>query len=211
MKIFFLKTRYLFLSLLFSIAYEAAIAQQISFKDTLATYNLHKTRINKTGLKILGSWGLVNITAGGIGYVTSTQNETKYFSEMSMAWGVVNTGIAALSLINVRREMAANLGYEGAYRSYKASKKLYLINAGLDVVYIGVGLGLAGYSQNTRLTKTDQSMYSGFGKSVVIQGVFLLLFDNFMFSAHQLDNSKWYRIMNEIRFTNKTVGFNYSF
>ncbi len=162
-------------------------------------------------MKVLGGWGLANIAAGGIGYATANRDEAKYFSEMSMAWGVVNTGIAALSLINIRREMAADMGYERSYRSYKANKRLFLINAGLDVVYIGAGLGLASYSQNSKLTKTDQAMYGGFGKSVVIQGVFLLLFDNIIFSAHQLDNSKWYRIMNEIRFTNKTVGFNYSF
>ncbi len=171
---------------------------------------MHKCRINKTGMKVLGAWGLGNIAAGGIGYFTTNQSETKYFSEMNMAWGVVNTGIAALSLLNIRRELAANLGYEGSYRNYKANKRLYLINAGLDVVYIGIGVGLASYSQNSKLTKTDRAMYGGFGKAIVIQGVFLLLFDNFMFSAHQLDNSKWFRIMDEIRFTNKTLGFVYA-
>jgi hypothetical protein len=162
-------------------------------------------------MKVLGSWGLANIAAGSISYFTTNQSETKYFSEMNMAWGIVNTGISTLSLLNIRREMAANLGYEGSYRSYKANKRLYLINAGLDVLYISAGVGLSAYSQNSKLKNADQAMYSGFGKSIVIQGVLLLLFDNFMFSAHQLDNSKWYRIMDEIRFTNKTVGFNYNF
>lgn len=183
-------------------------AQQISFKDTIATYNFHKIKINKTGMEVLGSWGLVNIAGGSIGYFTTGQDETKYFCEMTALWGVVNTGIAAISLAGIKNELTARMDYEQSYHSYLANKKLYLINAGLDVVYIGAGVGLSAYSQTT---KNNQAIYSGFGKSIVIQGIFLLLFDNIMFSTHQLDNSKWFRIMNEIRFTNKTVGFNYSF
>ncbi len=185
-----------------------ANAQQISFKDTIAAYNLHKAHINKTGMAVLGSWGLVNIAAGGIGYFTAKQDETKYFSEMSMAWGVVNTGIAGLTMRAMKRELALKTNSEGYYRSYLTNKRIYLINAGLDVVYIGAGVGLTAYAHQS---KRNQDIYSGFGKAVVVQGIFLLLFDNIMFSAHQMDNSNWYRIMNEIRFTNRTIGIEHTF
>jgi len=183
-------------------------AQEVSFKDSLAAYNLHRISITRTGMKVLGSWGIVNIAGGAVTYFTTTQDEWKYFSEMNVLWGAVNTGIAAMSLAGIRREMAIKMDYQQSYGRYRANKKLYLINAGLDVIYIGAGIGLTAYAQNTN---KDQPIYSGFGKSIAVQGIFLLLFDNIMFSANQLDNSKWFRLMNEIRFTGNSVGFNHSF
>ena len=183
-------------------------AQEVSFKDSLAAYNLHRISITRTGMKVLGSWGIVNIAGGAVTYFTTTQDEWKYFSEMNVLWGTVNTGIAAVSLAGIRREMEAKMDYRQSYGRYRANKKLYLINAGLDVIYIGAGIGLTAYAQNTN---KDQPIYSGFGKSIAVQGIFLLLFDNIMFSANQLDNSKWFRLMNEIRFTGNSVGFNHSF
>ena len=186
----------------------SANAQEVSFRDSLAAYNLHRISITRTGMEVLGSWGIVNIAGGAVTYFTTTQDEWKYFSEMNVLWGTVNTGIAAVSLAGIRREMEAKMDYRQSYGRYRANKKLYLINAGLDVIYIGAGIGLTAYAQNTN---KDQPIYSGFGKSIVIQGIFLLLFDNIMFSANQLDNSKWFRLMNEIHFTGNSVGFNYSF
>jgi len=183
-------------------------AQEVSFKDSLAAYNLHRISITRTGMKVLGSWGIVNIAGGAVTYFTTTQDEWKYFSEMNVVWGAVNTGIAAMSLAGIRREMAIKMDYQQSYGRYRANNKLYLINAGLDVIYIGAGIGLTAYAQNTN---KDQPIYSGFGKSIAVQGIFLLLFDNIMFSANQLDNSKWFRLMNEIRFTGNSVGFNHSF
>ena len=200
--------RYFFLILSIGFLPVDINAQEISFKDTIAAYNLHRINMNKTGMKVLGSWGLVNIGVGCYSYYTTKQDEMKYFSEMNVLWGAVNMGIAAISLASVRKEMAANLNYEQSYQSYLSTKRLYLINAGLDVIYIGAGVGLTAYSRNV---KKNEAIYSGFGKSVAIQGVFLLLFDNIMFSAHHLDNSKWFRIMNEIRFTNKGIGYSHTF
>ena len=194
--------------LLLSVVLPYVHGQEISFKDTVAAYNSQRIKINKTGMEVLGSWGLVNIAGSGVGYFAAKQDEWKYFHEMNVLWGVVNTGIAAMGMVGVRKEMAKKLNYQQAYDRYLANKKLYLINAGLDVLYIGTGIGLATYSKSA---KSDKDIYSGFGKSLVVQGVFLLLFDNVMFASHASGNSKWYRLMNEIRISNAGVGFNHSF
>jgi hypothetical protein len=203
-----LKTRFIFLFLPFLLVLHSIHAQEVSFKDSLAAYNLHRINITKTGMKVLGSWGLVNIAGGAAGYFAAKQDEVKYFSEMNVLWGAVNTGIAAISLSGVRREMAAKMNYEQSYNRYLANKRIYLFNAGLDIFYIGAGVGLTAYGQND---KKDQPVLYGYGKSIVVQGIFLLLFDNIMFSANQLDNSKWFRLMNEVRFTKNSIGFNYHF
>lgn len=183
-------------------------AQQLSFKDTIAAYNTYRVNTNRTGMKVLGGWGLVNIAAGTAGYFTAPENEWKYFHEMNAIWGVVNTGIAALGLYGVRKEANGKLSFKQSYGHYLADKRLYLINAGLDVVYIGAGIALNEYGRDA---KHDADIYSGFGKSVAVQGVFLLLFDNIMYAAHQRYNTRWLRIMSEIRFSGTSLGFIHTF
>jgi len=202
------KIKYTLLILVLLTALPYAHGQEVSFKDTVIAYNSHRIKINKTGMEVLGSWGIVNIAGSGIGYFTAKQDEWKYFHEMNVLWGVVNTGIAAMGMGGVRKEMRENLDSKQAYSRYLANKKLYLINAGLDVLYIGAGIGLATYSKSA---KSDAAIYSGFGKSLVVQGVFLLLFDNVMFASHASSNSKWYRLMDEIRISGNGVGFNHTF
>ena len=155
-------------------------------------------------MKVLGSWGLISVAGGTIGYFTAKQDEWKYFHEMNVLWGVVNTGIAAMGLAGVHKEMAASMNYKQSYDRYLANKKLYLINAGLDVLYIGTGVALNEYGQKA---KNSQAIYTGFGKSIAIQGIFLLLFDDVMFAAHQRYNSKWYILMSDLRFTGNSIGF----
>ncbi len=198
----------LFMAVLLSLSPVDCHAQELSFKDTIAAYNSYRIKTNKTGMKVLGGWGLVNIAAGGVGYFTSADDQWKYFHEMNALWGAVNTGIAALGLHGVRKEVAAQLNYRQSYGHYLADKRLYLINAGLDVLYIGAGVALNEYGNST---KHDAVIYNGFGKSIAIQGVFLLLFDNVMFAAHQRYNSRWFRLMNEIRFSGNSVGLVHTF
>jgi hypothetical protein len=183
-------------------------AQEISFKDTIAAYNSQRLHINRTGMEVLGAWGIVNIAGGGIGYFTAKQDKWKYFQEMNFFWGVINTGIAASGFAGVRKEMQKKMTADQAYDRYQATKKLYLINIGLDVVYIGTGVILTSAGNNN---KRNGDILNGFGKSVALQGVFLLLFDNVMFASHQRNNSNWFRIMNEIHVSGTGVGINHTF
>jgi len=185
-------------------------AQEISFKDTVAAYTTHRLRVNNTGMQILGAWGIANIAGSGAGYFAARQDEWKYFHEMNVLWGVVNTGIAAFGMSNVRKEMRTRYNYQQAYERYRATKKLYLINAGLDVLYIGTGVALNSLAPQAKKTSAT-NMLKGFGRSIAVQGVFLLLFDNIMFAAHQHNNSKWYQIMNEIQVSGAGIGFIHTF
>jgi len=159
-------------------------------------------------MEVLCSWGIANIADGGIGYFTAKQDEWKYFHEMNALWGVVNTSISAFSLRNGRREMAEKLNAQQSYAQYKASKKIYLINSGLDLVYIAAGLGLTKYAATT---KNNTALFNGFGKSVVLQGTFLLIFDSFMYTSHARYDSRWVRIMDEITLGSSTIGIRHNF
>lgn len=183
-------------------------AQELSFKDSIAAYNSQRIHTNKNGMGVLGAWGLVNIAAGGVGYFTAKDEEWEYFHEMNVLWGVVNTGIAAMGMAGVKKEMAATLSGRQAYDRYRSNKKLYLINAGFDVLYIGTGVALNEYG---RTQTKDKPLFQGFGKSIAIQGIFLLLFDEVMYMSHMRQNSKWFQLMNELRFTGNSVGLVHQF
>lgn len=202
-----MRSKYIFLVFLFLLPHHAH-AQVISFNDTVASYNRIRMKINKTGMKVLGAWGIANIAEGGIGYFTAKQDEWKCFQGMNALWGAVNTGIAAISLSAARRESKERLTFQQAYARYHASKKIYLINCGLDVVYMGAGIGLVKYSETT---KNNPALFSGFGKSIALQGAFLLLFDNVMYSSHARYAPLWFRIMNEIHVSGNGVGIIHTF
>jgi hypothetical protein len=183
-------------------------AQEISFKDTVAAYNAKWPNINKVGMEVLGAWGISNMTSGGIGYFTAKQDEWRFFHEMNIVCGAVNTGIAAVGLAGIKRELNAKMNFQRSYDRYLSNKRVYLINAGIDLVYIAAGVGLVAYAGNT---KTDKEMFLGFGRSATLEGVFLLLFDNVMYAALQKNNSNWFRIMNEIHISGQSVGFVHTF
>jgi hypothetical protein len=125
---------------------------------------------------------------------------------MYALWGAVNLGIAGMGYMGARKEMNAHYDCAGMLHRYEANKRLFLLNAGLDVLYISSGVYLQEYAKNVR---TDADTWRGFGKSVTMQGIFLLVFDGVMFSMHQHQDRKWYRMLNGICVTGNGVGFRY--
>lgn len=159
-------------------------------------------------MKVLGAWGIANAAAGGTGYLTARQDEWRYFHEMNAAWGIVNTGIAAIGLRHSIREEQLKYGSVKAYKKYLADKRLYLISSAADVAYIGTGIALLKYGETGN---RNPAMYTGFGKAIALQGIFLLLFDNVLFATQLHNNSKWYILMDEIRFTGSGLSYAHQF
>lgn len=190
--------KYLLCSCCMLLLVATAYAQQLSFKDTIAAYNNNRMRTNGKGMLTLGAWGIANMAAGGAGYFAAKKEEWKYFHEMNFAWGAINTGIAALGLRGIGKERARKYNYLQAHQQYQANKRLYLLNAGLDVLYVGTGVAL---TEIGRTSTNRKDMLTGFGRSVAIQGVFLLLFDNVMYASHARRNSKWRQLLDEIQIT----------
>jgi len=201
--------KYLLLVLLLGLHAACAHAQVISFKDTIATYNLQRIRLNTTGTRVLATWGIANMAAGAIGYAAHPQeDEWKYFHAMNAGWGAVNTVIATAGMLRSRSELRNVPGADKAYKRYKNNKRLYLVNSGLDVAYIVTGIAMSRHGQNGKTT--NPALYTGFGNSITLQGVALLLFDNFMYAAQLRNNSNWYRIINEIRLSGNSIGINHT-
>ncbi len=76
---------------------------------------------------------------------------------MTGVWALVNAAIAYG-------------GWLGAEPNPASLRQLLWINAGLDILYMAVGLGL---------WMRPRPMLKGFGFAIAIQGLFLFLFDLF--------------------------------
>jgi len=142
-------------------------------------------KTNNTGMMVLGSWAVANIATGAVGWARGS-GENKYFHQMNVMWNVVNLGIAGIALFNNYRMDLSGLGDMELLDKHIKSEHLFLINAGLDVLYIGTGALLRGLSHKSA---KRQDLMNGYGSSLILQGSFLLIFDAAMWGiqhAHRL-------------------------
>lgn len=172
-----------FLTLLFvMVAVSLVFSQEIGPGDFHATSN----KINTTGMYVLGGWAIANIAGGAVGWANST-GSAKYFHQMNLFWNTVNLGIAGFALYSNLTNDFSMLSSDEMLLKHTKTENLYLINAGLDVVYIGTGFLLKHLSVNN-LNKQD--LLKGYGNSIILQGGFLMIFDLIMWGIqrnHRLD------------------------
>jgi hypothetical protein len=191
------------LTLLLLLAFTRAMSQ-----DSLAKYNYLRDQVTTSGMKVLGSWGLVNLGVGVAGWAGSKEGRSKYFYQMTTLWGAVNTGVAALGLAGIKRNQKARLDKAGSLKAQQIIEKTFLINGGIDFVYIGAGIYL-----NSRGNKRDDVKQKGYGSAVIMQGVFLLLFDATMYKLQTTNGRKMRKFLdkNAISFSGNRAGITHSF
>ncbi|WP_460983448.1 DUF6992 family protein [Spirosoma fluminis] len=149
----------------------ATLAQRVAPAADLRQFSEQRIRHQKTLGLTLGSYALANIGVGAIA-AGQTTGETKYFHRMNLYWNLVNLGIAGLGLLGSRKSAGETLGQ--AVRQHENFKQVLLVNAGLDVAYVLGGAYLQERAKN-RPAQADQ--LRGYGKSIMLQGGFLLAFD----------------------------------
>lgn len=134
----------------------------------------------KTGMLILGGWAVTNI-AGGLALRSNTTGSTRRFHEMNAIWNSVNLGIAAFGYfgaVNLANpETALDL-----YKTQVSMDKILLFNAGLDLAYIAGGVYLM---ERAKSASKNANRLKGYGRSVVMQGAFLFVFDVAMVLVHK--------------------------
>jgi hypothetical protein len=189
----------LFLATLFLSPF-LANAQQTS----LTEYSQKANKITQKGMYTLGGWAVGNLIYSGLS-VGSTTGETKAFHQMNLGWGAINATLAGLGVLNTRKTNSPNNQLETLEMQYSV-EKTFLFNTALDVAYVAGGYAMTQYGENQiDLNKRDRNI--GFGKSVMLQGGFLFLFDAVMYGVHR----KHYK-ENRVQFMNtgNAVGLRYS-
>ena len=144
-------------------------------------FNESKNQISRNGMWVLGSWGAANVIGSGIGAI-STDGEAQAFHQMNVAWGAINTGIAAVSLIT-SRNTATDLSQVETIKQLESTKRIYLFNTALDVAYMATGAYMIEKSKTIDEVKRSDQL-KGFGKSFIFQGAGLMIFDAVMYIAH---------------------------
>lgn len=119
---------------------------------------------------VLGSWSIGNIIIGAYGR-QQYQGQTKYFYEMNASWNVINLSIASIGYFS-NIEPSLGMSLTELISEQNKLDKILLFNAGLDVAYITTGLYL-----NQRGINKNSDRLRGYGKSLMLQGLFLFVFD----------------------------------
>ena len=123
-------------TLLFILACTGAFAQ-----DSLKFFNRKRDDIKITGMEVLGSWAVANITVSSISYYHTT-GQTKYFHQMGAIFNLVNLGAAASGFIGTKNNIDKTLSPAESLKQQRKIETIFLVNGGLDLVYIGSGFYL---------------------------------------------------------------------
>ncbi|HET8859562.1 DUF6992 family protein [Marivirga sp.] len=173
------------------------------FAQDLSPANAYEknVKIKKTGMAILGTWAVGNIVSGAIGR-SQTSGQAAYFHEMNLIWNVVNLGIAGAGYYftatgDMPESTSALLNDQVSFQ------KTLLFNAGLDLAYIAGGFYLMERSKNT--TNKPERL-KGYGKSVILQGSFLFVFDIILHTVHSKQSSQISDFLSHVHLGPNQVG-----
>lgn len=159
------------LLLLFTLLLFTCVPAQ-SVTEAAVDLSLERMAHQRKAMLVLGGWAVGNIGLG-LAMRANTGGESRRFHEMNAIWNVVNLGIAGFSYYSALGEPVIADAFEGLQKDI-TFQKILLFNAGLDVGYLLGGLYLI---ERGRRPEADEDRLRGYGKAVMLQGGFLLVFD----------------------------------
>jgi hypothetical protein len=141
--------------------------------QSLHEFYMQSLDINKSGMYFLGGWAVANMATGTYGWLTH-QGDKKYFHQMNAAWNVVNLAIAGYALWDALNTDVFAFREDEIMQRHIRTENIFLINAGLDVLYMAAGAWLIRASSGN---EKRHDLLKGYGQSVILQGAFLFVFD----------------------------------
>ena len=155
------------------------IFAKMSIAQDLTSINKDRQKLSREGMTFLTSWAATNIAGGTTAYYLAKDPEWKYFHEMNVFWNTVNLGLGISGLMSERKAKTA-LNLEQSIKAQKKIERIFLINSGIDLLYIGGGLAM----RQMQNAKNPERM-RGYGNALILQGSFLLLFDGVEYFLHR--------------------------
>jgi hypothetical protein len=142
----------------------------------LASYQHHELLLGR-GLSLLGVWALLNLCVSGYNLPRTDRREAAHhFHLMNCAWAFINAVLAAVGILRTHPgRPPAGLGPSGALADMHFTGQVFLFNAILDVGYLMVALWLLNRAAAPSASRPER--LAGYGRSVQLQGAFLLVFD----------------------------------
>jgi len=152
--------------------------------DDVSTLSTRRDEVTAAAMGVLGSWSAANLAAGTALWLTSDDPERATFWQMNAGWNVVNAALAVPSYIGARRRLASppSLSLSESILQQNRLEDTLLFNAGIDVGYMAFGLYLV---ERSRRGGPDAEQLAGFGRSLIVQGGFLLAFDAVVYAIQR--------------------------
>ena len=145
----------------------------------LAAYQ-HRELLLGRGLGLLGSWALLNLIGSGY-YLPRTDRRTvpHHFHFMNCCWGFINAVLAAIGILRTHPG-APPLGFSAAAAAHDQQQLVQIFggNAVLDLGYLALGWWLVARAAQPAARAPARLL--GYGRSIWVQGGFLLVFDAVM-------------------------------
>ena len=171
----------------------------------LQDFNTQRYKTDQRLMLSLGSWASVNIVGSGIAWARSNSEENKYFHQMNVMWNLVNLGLAIPGYIKAKKDNSVTSVYN-LLEAQRKTETVFLVNAGIDLAYIGSGLLLRSRAPNVE----KSSQFMGYGNSMILQGGFLLLFDWIAYSLHRKNaKNQLAPILQKIEPSDQGIGLKY--
>ncbi|MBD2767512.1 hypothetical protein IC235_06365 [Hymenobacter sp. BT664] len=147
----------------------------ISPAELAAIFQAQELLIGR-GLAVLATWALANLIVSGRFLSKADRRYAAfYFHGMNVGWGAINAALACWGVLHLHFSAPAGLGLGEVFRAQLFNENLFLLNAGLDVAYVMTGFYLR--AQAAWPGQPHQARLHGFGRSLWVQGGFLLVFD----------------------------------
>lgn len=142
----------------------------------LAAYQHHELLLGR-GLAILGCWALANLLVSGYQLPRADSRAwPHHFHLMNCGWGMVNAVLAAVGILRTHPgRPPAGFTAAAALADQAQTGHIFAFNALLDVGYLLLGTWLRRRAATAGTRRPERLL--GYGRSIQLQGAFLLAFD----------------------------------
>lgn len=175
-------------------------------KSSLEEFNLKRYHHQRTGMTALTTWASANIATGTMGYFMSDDAESRYFHEMNVMWNTVNLGLGIAALATNKRP-TADLSRAASIKAARKTETIFLVNAGLDVLYMGAGLAMRLNAEGAQ----NPERLRGYGSSLLLQGGFLFIFDGIEYFIHRKIRKAYLKKEPSISLNSQGLGLSLSY
>jgi len=156
----------------------------------LAAYQARELLLGR-GLAVLGVWALANLIGSGYQLPRTDRREAPHhFHFMNCCWGFINAILAAVGILRTHPG-APPAGFSALDAAFDQQHivQIFQLNAALDLGYLLLGWWLVARAARPALQPITPVRLLGYGRSIWMQGSFLLVFDAIM--AWVLGGSFW--------------------
>jgi hypothetical protein len=195
----------------FLVIYFLASTSVFSQSNTinLPQINTKRLSLQKNSMYVLAGWSVANFAYSGATLATGVENgENKYFHQFNIYWNTVNFALAGSSLLFAKKN--TDLNYSQTLKAFHSTESLFLLNTGIDVGYMATGLYLRERAKNSTDTKSTNQLL-GYGKSLILQGGFLFVFDLTAYALNKRQSKILYDIPVSIALAPNTMRVTYTF